>query len=166
MDPNHTFPSFEINHLGFSTQRGRFNKTSGKITLDTTKKTGSIDVAIEVASLSTGLDKLEEHLRGSDFFDAEKFPTITFKSNKLSFKEANLVKADGNFTLHGVTKPITLKISHFKCGMHPIYKKQVCGADVSTTIKRSDFGISQFLPMVSDEVNLLIQVEAIKDGST
>jgi polyisoprenoid-binding protein YceI len=163
IDSTHTFPSFEINHLGFSTQRGRFNKTTGKITLDVAKKTGSIEVTIDATSLSTGLEKLEEHLRGDGFFEVAKFPTITFKSNKLNFKDNNLVSVDGDFTLHGVTKPLSLKVSHFKCGVHPIYKKEVCGADASATIKRSEFGISQFLPAVGDEVKLLIQVEAAKD---
>lgn len=163
IDSTHTFPSFEINHLGFSTQRGRFNKTTGKITLDVAKKTGSVEVTIDATSLSTGLDKLEEHLRGDGFFNVAKFPTITFKSNKLNFKENTLVSVDGDFTLHGVTKPLSLKVNNFKCGVHPIYKKDVCGADASATIKRSDFGISQFLPAVGDEVKLLIQVEAAKD---
>lgn len=163
IDSRHTFPSFEINHLGFSITRGRFDHTAGKITMDTAAKTGSIDVTIDVATIDTGLADLEKHLQTDEFFDAAKYPTITFKSNKLKFEGDKLVSAEGDFTLHGVTKPVTLKLDHFQCGLHPMLKKPHCGANATTTIKRSEYGIAKYVPAVGDEVKIAIQVEATKD---
>lgn len=162
IDSRHTFPSFEIGHLGFSTQRGRFNETSGKVILDATTG-GSIDVSVNTASISTGLAELEEHLRGKDFFDSSQYPTMTFKSDKLRFQNDKLIGADGILTLHGISKPLHLKVEHFYCGMNLIRLKQTCGADATAVIKRSDFGIDKYTPAVADEVKLLIQVEATKD---
>jgi polyisoprenoid-binding protein YceI len=163
IDARHTFPSFEVSHLGFSIQRGRFNKSAGKITLDTATQSGSIDVTIDTASISTGLADLEKHLQGEDFFDAAKYPTITFASKNLKFDGDKLVGAHGDFTLHGVTKPVSLQIDHFRCAPHPMNKKPTCGANATTTIKRSEFGITKYVPAVGDEVKITIQVEATKD---
>ncbi|MDD5330378.1 MAG: YceI family protein [Sulfuricella sp.] len=163
IDPQHTFPSFELSHLGFSTQRGRFDHTAGKIALDAANKSGSISVIIDAASIDTGLPDLEKHLRSDDFFDVEKYPTITFVSNKLRFSDGKLVGADGEFTLHGITRPVNLKLDHFACGPHPMTKKMRCGANATTTIKRSEFGIAKYVPLVGDEVKIAIQVEAEKD---
>ncbi|OYV21304.1 MAG: hypothetical protein CG441_44 [Methylococcaceae bacterium NSM2-1] len=113
VDPMHTYPSFEINHLGFSIQRGRFNQTSGKVLLDPESATGRIQIAIETASISTGLAELEKHLRGKDFLDAERYPQITFVSDKLSFNKDQLVAAHGILTLHGISKPVHLTVDHF-----------------------------------------------------
>jgi polyisoprenoid-binding protein YceI len=163
IDSRHTFPSFEISHLGFSIQRGRFNNSTGKITLDTTAQSGSIAVAIDAASIDTGLAELEKHLQGEDFFDVAKYPTITFTSKSLKFDGDKLVGANGDFTLHGVTKPVSLQIDHFRCAPHPMNKKPTCGANATTTIKRSEFGIIKYVPAVGDEVKITIQVEATKD---
>lgn len=163
IDSRHTFPSFEISHFGFSNQRGRFNHTAGKVTMDTVAKTGSIDVTIDVATIDTGLAELEKHLLTEDFFDAAKHPTITFKSNKLKFEGDKLVSAEGDFTLHGVTKPVTMKLDHFQCGLHPMLKKPHCGANATTIIKRSEYGIAKYVPAVGDDVKITIQVEATKD---
>jgi len=163
VDPRHTFPSFEINHLGFSIQRGRFNQTSGKVLLDPESATGSIHIAIETASISTGLAELEEHLRGKDFLDAKRYPQITFVSDKLSFNKEQLVAADGILTLHGISKPVHLTVDHFYCGMNMIAMKNTCGANATTTIKRSDFGVDKYAPKLADDVNIAIQIEAIKD---
>ncbi len=163
VDPRHTFPSFEVNHLGFSTQRGRFNKTSGRIVLDRQAKSGSVDIVIEAASVDSGLDKLEEHMRGEDFFNVEKFPTLAFKSRAVKFSGDKPSAVEGDFTLLGVTRPVTLTITAFNCGVHPINKKDVCGADAMAVIKRSEFGMTKYVPGVSDEVKLFIQVEAFKD---
>lgn len=163
VDPRHTFPSFEVSHLGFSIQRGRFDKTSGKITLDPTAQAGSIDVSIETASIDTGLPDLKKHLQNEDFFDAAKYPAITFKSKKLTFDGNKLVGADGDFTMHGVTKPVSLKLDHFACAPHPMTKQPVCGANATTTLKRSEFGIAKYVPAVGDEVKIAIQIEAVKD---
>ncbi len=163
IDSRHTFPSFEVSHLGYSTQRGRFNSTKGKIVLDRKIKSGSIDITIATTTLDTGLDKLEEHLRGVDFFNTEIYPAMTFKSDKITYNGDAPSKIDGDITLLGVTKPLTLTLTHFRCNIHPMLKKEVCGADASGSIKRSDFGMKYAVPAVGDEVKILIQVEAIKD---
>ncbi len=162
VDSSHTFPSFEIGHLGFSTQRGRFNTSSGTIVLDRASKTAKVDITIDAASISTGLGKLEDHLRSADFFDVAKHPSITFKSTGARFEGDKLSAIDGNLTMRGITKPVTLKVTSFHCGQNPIIKKPACGADAAATIKRSEFGIKYGLPAISDDVRLLIQTEAHK----
>lgn len=163
MDPAHTYASFEINHLGFSTARGGFYESAGKVALDPAAKSGMIEVTIQAKSLFTGHGKRDEHLKGDEFFNVEKFPTITFKSNKLKFNGDKLAGADGELTLLGVTKPVSLTVESFNCGNHPIAKKPVCGANAVTMIKRSDFGMKAYLPAIGDDVKLEIQAEAFKD---
>ncbi|MEN9848544.1 MAG: hypothetical protein RL368_1284 [Pseudomonadota bacterium] len=163
LDPTHTFANFEIDHFGYSTHRGRFNTTTGKLSLDVAEKTGSVEVNIDTASIDTGFAKLEEHLRGEDFLDVKKFPKMTFKSSKFGFEGDNLSSIEGELTLHGVTKPVTLTVTHFKCAMHPLFKKDVCGATATTTIKRTEFGVTKYAPAVGDGVKILLQVEAAKD---
>ena len=163
VDARHTFPQFEVKHFGMSTQRGLFNKTTGKITLDRAAKKGAADITIDMASIVTGDGKLSDHLRAADFFDVEKHPTGRFKSSEFKFDGEKLVSVNGELTLLGVTKPVTLVVNQFNCGTHPMNKKAMCGADASTTIKRSDFGIKYAIPAVSDDVKLSIPIEAYKD---
>lgn len=163
IDPTHTFPAFEIDHLGFSTQRGRFNLTQGKLVLDEENKTGSVEISIDDASIDTGLAKLEEHLRAEDFFDVKRFPTLLFKGDQFRFVEDRLVAVSGHLTLHGVTLPVSLNVTRYKCGLNVARLRKVCGADLSTRIKRSDYGMSKGTPFVGDEVRVSIQVEAIRD---
>lgn len=163
IDPTHTWPVFEINHLGFTTQRGRFNKSSGKVTLDIAARKGSVDLTIETASIDMGFDKWDEHMKSEDFFDVAKFPTIRFSSDKLLFEGDRVVAAEGNFTLHGVTKPLIIGVSNFRCAPNPMNDKPTCGADISTTLMRSEFGMNKFVPAVSDEVKIHVPLEAIKD---
>lgn len=163
IDPRHTFPSFELSHQGFSIQRGRFNKTAGKMTLDVAAKSGSIDVTIDAASIDTGLEELEKHLRGEDFFDAAKYPSLAYKSKSLRFDGDKVVGAEGELTMHGVTRPVSLNIDHWRCAPNPMNKKPTCGANATATIKRSEFGVSKYVPAVGDEVKIAIQVEAVRD---
>lgn len=163
IDSRHTFPVFEVNHLGFSTQRGRFNNVTGKIMLVPEQKSGSIEVMIDSASIDMGLEAWDKHMRGEDFFNVEKFPGMAFKSTKLMYEGDKLVGAEGDFTLLGVTRPVRLDVKGFACGIHPINKKALCGADISTTIKRSEFGMTKYLPGIGDTVLISIPVEAFKD---
>lgn len=163
VDPLHTFPHFTVNHLGFSTMHGRFNKTSGKITLDTAAKSGSVDIAIESASVDTGYFKRDDHLKSPDFFNAAEFPAITYKSNKIVFKDDKPVSVDGELTLLGVTKPVKLTLTEFNCGNNPMNKKYECGAGATAEFKRSDFGMKAYLPGVGDDIKLVFEIEAYKD---
>lgn len=162
LDERHTFPGFEISHLGYSTQRGRFDKTSGSVTLDAERKTGSVQISIEAASIDTGLGELEDKLRSSDFFNSSQYPTITYQADTVEFLGDKPYRIPGRLTLLGITRPVTLSIDHYQCGFHPLYLKTVCGVDASGSLKRSDFGMKAFLPLVGDEVRLVIQAEGFK----
>ena len=159
----HTFPRFEYNHLGFSNQVSRFDKTSGTIIIDRVAKTGSVDVVIDAKSVDTGYALFNEHIQGEDFFDTAKYPTITFKSKNLKFDGDKLTSVAGELTIKGVTKPVTLTVTSFQCMPHPMLKKDACGANATTKIKRSEFNAGKHAPNVSDEVTLTIPVEAIKE---
>lgn len=163
VDPAHTFPHFSVSHLGFSTMHGRFDKTSGKVTLDRSAKTGSLDIAIAADSISTGFAKRDEHLKSPDFFNAVEFPTITYQADSIKFKGDTPVSVPGKLTLLGVTKPVSLTIDAFKCGTNPMNKKDECGAAASAQIKRSDFGMKTFLPGIGDDIKLEFEIEAYKD---
>jgi polyisoprenoid-binding protein YceI len=140
----------------------RFNKTSGTVTLDRTAKSGSVDVVIDATSVDTGHALFDGHIQGEDFFHTEKYPTITFKSTGVNFDGDKLASVDGNLTIKGITKPVTLEVTSFHCMPHPIVKNDACGANATTTIKRSDFGAGKHAPYVSDEVKLTIAIEAVK----
>lgn len=163
IDSNHTFPMFEVSHLGFSIQRGRFNKTKGTIVLDAAAKQGSVDLSIDATSLDMGFATWDQHMAGEDYFNTEKFPTISFKSNKLVFEGDKVVAADGEFTLRGVTKPLRLTVSNFKCGTHPFFKRPTCGAEISANIKRSDYGMSKGIPAVGDDIKITSGIEAMQE---
>ena len=163
VDSYHTFPHFSINHLGFSTLQGRFDKTSGTVTLDRAAKTGSVNISIETGSVSTGYVKRDEHLKSPDFFNAAEFPMITYKSTAVHFKGDTPASVDGNLTIMGVTKPVTLTLVAFNCGTNPMSKKDECGAGASAQIKRSDFGVKYGLPVIGDDVKLVFEIEAIKN---
>ena len=162
IDPSHTYPNFTINHLGFSTMHGRFDKTSGTLEIDQAKGMGSVDIAVDMASVNTGFKKRDDHLRSPDFFNAIEFPTMTFKSTNVTFKGKGAV-VTGNLTIKGVTKSVKLDVASINCGVHPFNKKQVCGFDATTSIKRSDFGIKYGLPAIGDEMSIQIEVEAVKN---
>jgi polyisoprenoid-binding protein YceI len=145
VDPKHTFPSFEADHFGgMSVWRGKFERTTGSITLDREAKTGTVEVTIETASVDTGQPDLDEHLKktGGGFFESEKFPTATYKGTLAKFMDGAPTEVQGNLTLHGVTKPVVLTIKSFKCMPHPMKKTEFCGADAVATINRDEFGIA------------------------
>lgn len=162
-DPNHTRPMFEVSHMGLSTQHGRFGKADGRAVLDTAAKKGSVDLVIDTASVDMGTDEWNKHMRSDEFFDTAKYPTITFRSDRLLFDGDRVVGAEGQFTLMGVTKPLRVSIEHFHCAPNPMTKVQTCGGDVRAQIKRSDFGMNKFLPMVGDEATIRVPFEATRD---
>lgn len=163
IDTTHTFPRFSYSHFGYSTQLSRFDKTSGKITIDRAAKTGSVDVTIDMKSVDTGYSVFNGHIQGEDFLDTAKYPTATFKSSKVKFDGDKVVAVDGNLTIKGITKPVTLTVSSFKCMPHPMLKKEACGANATTVIKRTEFNAGKYAPYVSDEVTLDIAVEAVHE---
>ena len=164
IDPAHTYPSFEADHMGgLSVWRGKFTKTSGSIVLDQARGTGTVDVTIDPASIDFGHAKLDEHARGPDMFDVAKFPTATYKGTLVKFKNGAPTEVEGEFTLHGVTHPLTLHINQFLCKPNPMSGKEVCGADASGTFNRSEYGISYGDKYgFRQDVKLAIQVEAVR----
>lgn len=161
IDSTHTYPAFTYNHLGFSNQTHRFNMTTGTVVLDRAARTGSVDVTIDAKSVDAGSAIFNEHIQAADFFDTTVYPTITFKSTGMKFKGDQPKSMAGDLTIKGVTKPVTLKITHFKCQPHPMLKVEACGANATTQIKRSDFNMGKNAPFVSDEVTLAIAIEAV-----
>ena len=161
VDPTHSFANFSYNHMGLSEQESRFDTTRGSIVYDPVAKTAAVNVDIDTASVDTGSDPLDEHLRGNDFFDSAKYPKATYKSTKVVFKGDKPVSVEGNLTIKGVTKPVTMTIDYFSAKEHPMKRKDALGAKAHMTIKRSDFGLSKFVPAVSDDVTITVRVEAV-----
>ncbi|QRX82746.1 YceI family protein [Glaciimonas sp. PAMC28666] len=163
IDPDHTFSSFEYSHWGLSTQRNRFDRTSGYIALDQTAGTGEIMIEIDAASVNTGTEMFNKALRASEFFDAEKYPKILFTSTHLLFDGGTLKQVEGDLTIKDITHTVTLEITNFNCRFMLLYGKRACGANGFVKILRSDFHLGRFVPFVSDAVTLHVVVEAIKD---
>lgn len=164
IDPGHTYPSFEGDHFGgLSVWRGKFDTSSGTIVYDKDKSTGTVEVTVDTTSINFGNPKLDEHAKSADLFDVAKFPTAVYKGTLVNFRDGAPTQVQGQFTLHGVTHPLTLTINSFKCMPNPMTKKEVCGADAAGSFQRSDYGMS-----FGDkygfkmDVKLQIQVEAIR----
>ena len=162
LDSSHSFPSFSYNHLGYSIQMSRFDKATGTVTLDKAAKTAAVDIVIDAKSVNTGSATFNEHIQGEDFLDTAKHPTATFKSTKVVFEGDKPVSIDGNLTLKGVTRPVTLKVTSFHAMPHPMAKKDAIGANATTKVKRTDFNMGKNVPYVGDEVTIDIALEAIK----
>jgi polyisoprenoid-binding protein YceI len=162
VDGSHTFPRFSYSHLGYSTQLSRFNATTGTVVFDAAAKTGSVDIVNDAKSVDTGSTLFNEHIQGEDFLDTAKFPTATFKSTKVIFKGAKPSKIQGDLTIKGVTKAVTLTVTSFQAMPHPMQKKDAIGANAFTIIKRSEFNAGKYAPYVGDEVRIDIALEAIK----
>jgi polyisoprenoid-binding protein YceI len=164
IDPVHSQPTFEVRHMGFSQQRGSFGKATGKVVLDRGARKGSVEVTIDTTSIKTIDPRLDTHAKSEDFFNVAKYPTMTFRSTSLTFEGDRVVAVDGELTLLGVTKPVTLKVANDICGEHPINKRPMCGAEATTMIKRSEWGMKYGIPRaVSDEVKIDIPIEAYKE---
>lgn len=167
IDPEHTFPSFEADHLGLSVWRGKFNRTEGSVTLDRTAATGNVDVRIDVGSIDFGHDKLNEAALGPSLFDAARHPQATYRGTLAGFRDGAPTEVVGQLTLRGVTRPLTLKILQFKCMPHVVLKREVCGADALASFERDEFGMSAGKDYGMDmTVTLRIQIEAIQEEAT
>jgi polyisoprenoid-binding protein YceI len=163
IDPTHTYATFEIGHFGTSTNRGRFDKKQGTVQLDRAGKTGKVELTLDVGSVNTGFAMFDKHLKSDEILGAEAFPSARFVGDKFSFNGDKVSAIEGTLTLHGKTQPITLKARNFNCYMNPMLKAEVCGGDFEATLVRSQYGINYGLDWgFSDAVNLVIQVEAIK----
>ena len=149
-DSSHTFSRFSYSHFGYSTQQSRFNKNSGKVVFDKVAKTGSVDIVIDT-------------IQGEDFLDTAKYPTATFKSTRVIFEGDKPAKIEGNLTLKGVTKPVTLTVTSFQAMPHPMLKKDAIGANAYTVVKRSEFNAGKYAPYVGDDVRIEVAIEAIKE---
>ena len=164
IDPNHTFPAFEADHMGgLSLWRGKINSTSGEIILDKKNKTGSVNVVMEMLSIDFGHDEMNKRAKSDDMFDIEEFPQASYEGKLINFQDGAPTKAEGELTLHGITKNVDLEIKAFKCRLHPFKLREVCGADLRGNIMRDDFGI-KYGKMLGFKMSvaLRIGVEAIK----
>ena len=162
IDPEHTYPSFEADHMGLSIWRGKFNRTTGTVTLDKSAGTGTVEVVIDAVSMDFGHPKVTEYMLSPEQLDAKKYPTMTYKGRLERFVGGAPTEASGELTMHGVTRAVPLKINSFKCIPHPLFKRELCGADAFGSFDRSQFGLDYgpqwgFKPTVT----LRIQVEAL-----
>ena len=162
IDPAHTYPSFEADHMGGqSIWRGKFNRTTGKVVLDVAAKTGDVDITVDTSSINFGMDALNEHAKGPDMFDVAKFPTAVYKGKFSKWNGDVPVEVDGQFTLKGVTKPLKLTIKSFLCKPSPMTHKEVCGADASASFNRDEWGMDYAKSLgFKMKTKLLISIEA------
>lgn len=163
LDATHTFPRFSYDHMGMSKQILRFDKTSGTVVLDKDAKEAKVDVTIDMTSINTGFEVFDGHIQGEDFLDTAKYPTATYKSTKVVFEGDKPVRIEGELTIKGVTQPVTLTVTSFYNGPHPMLKKDAIGANATAVISRTAFNAGKFAPAVSDEVTLDIALEAVAE---
>lgn len=162
IESTHSYPTFAVNHFGYSELIGRFNRTQGFIVLDREAQRGEIDVTIDAASIDTGLPARDNVLRSKDFFQVAQYPALRFHAAQLRFDKDQPVAADGELTLTGITRPVALKIERLTCGRHPYWGRNACGAKVTTEFKRSAFGMTYGLPFIGDTIRIRIDLEALE----
>jgi polyisoprenoid-binding protein YceI len=165
VEPVHSQPHFETRHIGFSPQFGSFGKMAGRVTLDRAAKKGTVDLSIDTTSIRTFDTRLDAIVKGERFFNVEKYPTMTFKSTNMTFDGDRVAGVDGDLTMLGVTKPVSLKVVTFTCGENPFNKKPMCGAEATTTIKRSEWGMTDGLKInnPADDIKITIPIEAYRE---
>ena len=161
VDSSHTFPRFSYSHLGYSTQLSSFGKTTGTVVLDAQAKTGAVDIVIDMTTVNTGSTDFNGHIQGEDFLDTAKFPKATFKSTKVVFEGDKPASIEGQLTIKGVTKAVTLTVTSFQAVPHPMMKVPALGANAFTTIKRTEFNAGKYAPYVGDDVRIDIAIEAL-----
>lgn len=163
IDPTHTFANFSYNHFGLSTQLSKFDRTSGTVTFDAQAKTGAVDITIDMSSVDTGYETFNNHIQGEDFLDTAKHPQARFKSSKVNFAGDKPASIEGELTIKGITRPVTLEVTHFVNTAHPMLGKDAIGANAHTVIKRSEFNAGKYAPNVADEVTISVSLEAISN---
>jgi polyisoprenoid-binding protein YceI len=162
VDPMHTYPSFEADHMGVSFWRGKMNKSAGTVVLDKSAGVGSVDITIDLASIDFGLGAMNNWAKGKDFFNVKKSSKAIYKGKLGNFVDGNPTQVSGELTLNGHTKPVNLTINRFKCMPHPMFKRELCGADASGSFKRDEFGLEAGKDWgFNMDVALRIQVEAV-----
>ncbi|NBX05436.1 MAG: YceI family protein [Betaproteobacteria bacterium] len=161
VDSSHTFPRFSYSHLGFSTQLSSFGNTSGTVVYDAQAKTGAVDIVIDMKTVNTGSADFNGHIQGEDFLDTAKFPKATFKSTKVVFEGDKPASIEGQLTIKGVSKPVTLTVTSFQAVPHPMMKVPALGANAFVTIKRTEFNAGKYAPYVGDDVRIDIAIEAL-----
>ncbi|MBV8500869.1 MAG: polyisoprenoid-binding protein [Paucibacter sp.] len=163
IDPTHTYVTYEIQHFGTSTNRGRFDKKEGTVQLDKAAKTGRVEVTFDPASINTGYVAMDTHVKSAEILDVEQFPKVTFVGDKFTFDGDKVASVSGQLTMKGKTGPVTLKATHFNCYTNPMLKREVCGGDFETVIDRPYYGVDYGVAYgFSKTLKLVIQVEAIK----
>jgi polyisoprenoid-binding protein YceI len=162
LDAGHTFVHWEVLHMGTSTSRGRIDKLSGVVLFDAARQTVDVSITAEPGSVSTGFAAFDTVLRGAQLLSAQAHPQAYFVARKASWQGSELRELQGEITLRGISQPLSLKALRFKCGFNPLFKREVCGGDFEGSLKRSDFGMTLALPLVADEVRLLVQVEGVR----
>jgi polyisoprenoid-binding protein YceI len=163
IDSAHTIPSFEVKHFGITTQRGRFDHANGRAVLDIPGRKGSVSLVIDTRSIDIGSAAANRLLTSAAMLDVERFPSITFESERLLFEGERIVGAVGILTLAGVAKPVTVTVNGFSCRTHPLIKRRMCGGDISATLRRSEFGLTGFMPDIGDVVRIDVPVESIAE---
>ena len=161
VDGSHTFPRFSYSHFGYSTQLSSFGKTTGTVVFDAQAKTGAVDIVIDTTTVNTGFADFNGHIQGEDFLDTAKFPKATFKSTKVVFEGDKPASIEGQLTIKGVTKPVTLTVTSFQAMPHPMMKVPAMGANAFVTIKRSEYNAGKYAPYVGDDVRIDIAIEAM-----
>lgn len=164
LDPTHTFVNWEVVHMGTSTSRGRFDKLEGTVTFDAKEKTLDIGITVATDSISTGAAPFDAVLKGASLLNTKEYPQAWFVARRATFEGDVLKQVQGEFTLRGVSQPLTLRATRWRCALNPLFQREVCGGDFEATLKRSDFGMTLALPLVADEIKLLVQVEAVRGG--
>jgi polyisoprenoid-binding protein YceI len=162
VDTHHTYPSLEMSHMGISVWRGKFNKTSGKVVLDREAKSGTVEIRVDTMSIDFGHMGMNTFAVGDDWLGVEKYPAMTYKG-ALRFTGDKPTSVEGRLTLRDVTRPLNLKINSFSCITHPIFRKEVCGADAEGELNRADYGMTLYTDGQAEKIRLRIQVEALKD---
>ena len=162
IDPAHTYPSFEADHMGVSVWRGKMTKNSGTVVLDKAAGTGTVEIVIDLASIDFGLPAMNAWATGKDFFNVDKSPSATYKGSLEKFVDGSPTQVIGMLTLNGRTQPVNLSLNLFKCVPHPMLKRELCGADASGSFKRDAFGLTAGKDYgFNMDVTLRIQVEAV-----